>query len=198
MCGIRSVVTTYSPRSSQPSCSPIRASARPSRRITPSCSMRNGGRQCSGARPAMPRWKSCPTPMTCASSCRRTAGLRSSEARMYLSALDLFTIGLGPSSAQTVGPMRAARRFVHALAADGKLSFTTTVIADLFGSLALGGRDQGSDTAVILGLSGIDPENVDGDEASAAVARIRTGKVIRLEGQHAIRFEEVEHVRLRV
>jgi len=117
---------------------------------------------------------------------------------MYLSALDLFTIGLGPSSAQTVGPMRAARRFVHALAADGKLSFTTTLIADLFGSLALGGRDQGSDTAVILGLSGIDPENVDGAEASAAIARIRTEKAIQLEHQHAIRFDEVEHVRLRI
>src|SRR3954463_361491 len=117
---------------------------------------------------------------------------------MYLSALQLFTIGLGPSSAQTVGPMRAAQRFVHALAADGKLSFTTTLIADLFGSLALGGRDQGSDTAVMLGLAGIDPERVDAHEAAATIARIRREKMIKLDDRHALAFDEVEHVRLRI
>src|SRR3954453_7866491 len=117
---------------------------------------------------------------------------------MYLSALQLFTIGLGPSSAQTVGPMRAAQRFVHALAADGKLSFTTTIIADLFGSLALGGRDQGSDTAVMLGLSGVEPEQVDADAAAATVARIRNDKSIKLDGRHAVAFDEIEHVRLRI
>jgi L-serine dehydratase len=63
---------------------------------------------------------------------------------MFVSAFDLFKIGLGPSSSHTVGPMRAALRFVHDLAADGKLDMAERVGIDLYGSLALTGRGHGT------------------------------------------------------
>ena len=80
---------------------------------------------------------------------------------MALSVLDLFSVGIGPSSSHTVGPMRAAKRFADGLKSDGQLSATTRVQAELFGSLGATGRGHGSDKAVVLGLQGQDPETVD-------------------------------------
>ena len=71
---------------------------------------------------------------------------------MALSALDLFSVGIGPSSSHTVGPMRAARRFTGGLAADGVLESVARVRAELFGSLGATGWGHGSDKAVVLGL----------------------------------------------
>src|SRR5688572_5015139 len=78
-----------------------------------------------------------------------------------VSVFDLFSIGIGPSSSHTVGPMRAARRFITALAADGDLPRTTRVQSELFGSLGATGHGHGSYNAVLLGLEGEDPETVD-------------------------------------
>ena len=80
---------------------------------------------------------------------------------MAISVFDLFSIGIGPSSSHTVGPMRAARTFALGLADDGLLAATTTVEAQLFGSLGATGHGHGSDKAVLLGLEGEDPETVD-------------------------------------
>ena len=80
---------------------------------------------------------------------------------MAVSAFDLFSIGIGPSSSHTVGPMRAARRFVERLAADELLDRTARVKAQLFGSLGATGHGHGSDKAVLWGLEGEDPETVD-------------------------------------
>ena len=74
---------------------------------------------------------------------------------MFVSAFDLFKIGLGPSSSHTMGPMRAAYRFVHELAADQPLEAVTQIFVDLYGSLALTGRGHGTDRAILLGLSGM-------------------------------------------
>ena len=93
---------------------------------------------------------------------------------MALSVLDLFSVGIGPSSSHTVGPMRAAKRFADGLKSDGQLSSTARVQAELFGSLGATGRGHGSDKAVVLGLQGQDPETVDtatADDQVAAVAR---------------------------
>ena len=78
---------------------------------------------------------------------------------MALSVLDLFSVGIGPSSSHTVGPMRAAKLFADGLKAGGQLSSTTRVQAELFGSLGATGRGHGSDKAVILGLQGPGPGN---------------------------------------
>jgi L-serine dehydratase len=95
-----------------------------------------------------------------------------------LSVFDIFKIGIGPSSSHTVGPMRAARRFAEHLAESGELARVASVKVELFGSLGHTGRGHGSDTAVILGLEGEDPETVDVDAVPARVAAVvKAGKV---------------------
>ena len=73
---------------------------------------------------------------------------------MALSVFDLFSVGIGPSSSHTVGPMRAAHRFVAGLRRDGLLERTDEVTVDLYGSLGATGKGHGTDTAVLLGLAG--------------------------------------------
>ncbi|MFL6142909.1 MAG: L-serine ammonia-lyase [Labedaea sp.] len=109
---------------------------------------------------------------------------------MALSVFDLFSIGIGPSSSHTVGPMRAALRFVHGLRADGLLDRTARIRAELFGSLGATGHGHGSDKAVLLGLEGERPEDVDTDQVSPRVAAIRAAGRVRLLGTHEITFTE--------
>ena len=89
---------------------------------------------------------------------------------MSRSALDLYTIGIGPSSSHTVGPMRAARRFVTELGETGRWREVAWVEAHLYGSLALTGKGHGTDKAVLLGLEGERPESVDVDLHAIAAA----------------------------
>jgi L-serine dehydratase len=117
---------------------------------------------------------------------------------MFVSAFDLFKIGLGPSSSHTVGPMRAALRFVHELAADGKLDLTERVGVDLYGSLGLTGRGHGTDRAVLLGLSGEAPDRIEPDAVEDKVHRIRARQSLRLDGRREIPFREQEDLRFRV
>ena len=80
---------------------------------------------------------------------------------MPVSVFDLFSIGVGPSSSHTVGPMRAAGRFVASLDREDLLARTTRVRSELFGSLGATGHGHGSYNAVLWGLEGEDPETVD-------------------------------------
>lgn len=97
---------------------------------------------------------------------------------MSLSVLDLFSIGLGPSSSHTVGPMRAARRFARELGDGGPLAGTAGVRAEFYGSLAATGVGHGSDTAVVLGLAGRDPETIGAREAPEVVREVEeTGRL---------------------
>ncbi len=105
---------------------------------------------------------------------------------MALSVFDMFSIGIGPSSSHTVGPMRAARRFVEGLAATGALSRVARVRVELFGSLGATGRGHGSDLAVVLGLMGEAPDTVDGDSARARVDAGRGGRPLSLLGQREV------------
>jgi L-serine dehydratase len=107
-----------------------------------------------------------------------------------LSVLDLFTIGIGPSSSHTVGPMRAARRFVERLREAALLERTTRVEAHLYGSLALTGKGHGTDTAVLLGLEGETPEEVDVDAVPSREQAIRSSETLRLGGTHPVPFVE--------
>ena len=97
---------------------------------------------------------------------------------MAISVFDLFTVGIGPSSSHTVGPMRAAHAFVAALAKRGGLASVSGLKVDLYGSLAATGRGHGTFTAVLLGLEGYDPETVLPEEVDRALARIeQTGEL---------------------
>jgi L-serine dehydratase len=105
---------------------------------------------------------------------------------MAVSVFDLFSIGIGPSSSHTVGPMRAARRFVERLASDGLLDQTSRVKAELFGSLGATGHGHGSDKAVLWGLEGEDPETIDTRTAPFRIAEIAESARIRLNGTHQV------------
>jgi L-serine dehydratase len=101
---------------------------------------------------------------------------------------DLFSIGIGPSSSHTVGPMRAAGRFVHRLTSDDTLDRVDRVRAELFGSLGATGHGHGSENAVLLGLEGEDPETVDTEAGPARADAVRDRRRIRLAGRREIDF----------
>jgi L-serine dehydratase len=109
-----------------------------------------------------------------------------------VSVFDLFSIGIGPSSSHTVGPMRAARRFVVALDAEGRLDLLTRVRAELFGSLGATGHGHGSYNAVLWGLEGADPETVDPALGRQRAEAIRETGRLRLNGRHEIEFDQDE------
>jgi L-serine dehydratase len=109
---------------------------------------------------------------------------------MTFSVFDLFKIGVGPSSSHTMGPMSAACRFVTGLRDEGRLREVARVQAELFGSLALTGKGHASDRAVLLGLSGYDPQGICPDEAEHTVATIRREHRLTLAGEHPIAFDE--------
>ncbi|HEY2345501.1 MAG TPA: L-serine ammonia-lyase [Xanthomonadaceae bacterium] len=110
---------------------------------------------------------------------------------MAVSTFDLFKIGIGPSSSHTVGPMRAAVRFVTRwLLEAGNLDRVARVRCELFGSLALTGRGHGTDKAVLLGLEGEWPDKVDPDAIPSKLERIRESKTLRLLDRREIAFDE--------
>ncbi|GAA1387329.1 L-serine ammonia-lyase [Pseudonocardia kongjuensis] len=111
-----------------------------------------------------------------------------------VSVFDLFSIGIGPSSSHTVGPMRAAARFVTGLAEDGLLPRVGRVRAELFGSLGATGHGHGSGPAVLLGLLGERPETVDTARAPDVVAGIGAAGRLRLGGRHEIAFSAADDV----
>ncbi len=108
---------------------------------------------------------------------------------MSVSVFDLFSIGIGPSSSHTVGPMRAAGRFVTTLTEDRLVESTTRVVSQLFGSLGATGHGHGSYNAVLWGLEGADPETVDTTAGPQRTAEIRASGRVRIGGQHEIDFD---------
>ncbi|HEY1571051.1 MAG TPA: L-serine ammonia-lyase [Pseudonocardiaceae bacterium] len=108
---------------------------------------------------------------------------------MAISVFDLFSIGIGPSSSHTVGPMRAARRFAVGLSTDGLLAGTARMRAELFGSLGATGHGHGSENAVLLGLCGADPRTVDTDTIGDRVAEIRRVRSVDVLGSHPVAFD---------
>jgi L-serine dehydratase len=111
-----------------------------------------------------------------------------------LSIFDLFTIGIGPSSSHTVGPMRAARRFARVLEREGLVGEVRGLKIDLFGSLGATGKGHGTDVAVMLGLEGEAPETVDPELTPARMDRIRREEVLALLGRWRVAFRPLEDV----
>jgi L-serine dehydratase len=108
---------------------------------------------------------------------------------MALSVLDLFKIGIGPSSSHTVGPMLAARRFGLALERDELLSSVVRLRVELFGSLGATGHGHGSPKAVVLGLEGEAPETVDIDSIPARMKSVAESSRLSILGKHEIEFD---------
>ncbi|GGY34500.1 L-serine ammonia-lyase [Streptomyces omiyaensis] len=108
---------------------------------------------------------------------------------MAISVFDLFSIGIGPSSSHTVGPMRAARMFARRLKNEGLLAGTAKVRAELYGSLGATGHGHGTPKAVLLGLEGNSPRTVDVERADEEFERIKASGRINLLGAHDIPFD---------
>lgn len=111
---------------------------------------------------------------------------------MSISVFDLFSIGIGPSSSHTVGPMKAAREFARSLRDSHLLSQTDCVKVELFGSLAFTGKGHGTDNAILLGLEGNLP-----DEVNPAIIRPRSTEIIEkerllLNGEREIKFQYLQ------
>jgi L-serine dehydratase len=109
---------------------------------------------------------------------------------MAVSVFELFKIGIGPSSSHTVGPMRAAHTFVQRLNLSGFLPQTHRLQVTLFGSLAFTGRGHCTDKAVILGLSGQLPDQIDPDSIDGILETIQAEAQIRLSDACKIGFCE--------
>ncbi|GAA2701897.1 L-serine ammonia-lyase [Streptomyces violaceolatus] len=107
---------------------------------------------------------------------------------MAISVFDLFSIGIGPSSSHTVGPMRAARMFARRLRNEELLDSVTSVRAELYGSLGATGHGHGTPKAVLLGLEGDSPRTVDVESADDRVETIKSSGRISLLGDHEIAF----------
>ncbi|MCS0634112.1 L-serine ammonia-lyase [Streptomyces sp. LP05-1] len=108
---------------------------------------------------------------------------------MAISVFDLFSIGIGPSSSHTVGPMRAAGLFARRLKNEGLLAHTARVRSELYGSLGATGHGHGTPKAVLLGLEGESPRTVDVETADERVETIKSDGRINLLGAHEIPFD---------
>lgn len=106
---------------------------------------------------------------------------------MTISVLELFTIGVGPSSSHTVGPMRAAKKFIDAHTAE-QLKKIHRIKVDLFGSLALTGKGHGTDKAILVGLLGAVPECVDPDDMDLQIKKIKEERKLQLPNAAKIDF----------
>lgn len=109
--------------------------------------------------------------------------------RTYISVLDLFRVGIGPSSSHTVGPLRAARAFVDELAASGQLDTVARVECVLFGSLGSTGVGHGTPGAVLAGLAGCDVETVTRDDVARVTADADSG-MLALRATHPVAFSD--------
>src|SRR5262245_11944921 len=105
---------------------------------------------------------------------------------MSISVFQLFSVGVGPSSSHTVGPMRAARLFASQL----DLKKTEHVKVDLYGSLALTSKGHGTDIAILLGLSGETPQDTNPNLIQSRIQTIRDTHQLKLMGEKPIPFKE--------
>ena len=105
-----------------------------------------------------------------------------------ISVFDMLKIGVGPSSSHTLGPWRAAEAFLKELEAASIFNKITKVRVDLYGSLSLTGKGHATDYAVMLGLSGADPEYIPVDDISNIINTINTNKQLNFGNKFLIDF----------
>jgi L-serine dehydratase len=109
-----------------------------------------------------------------------------------ISIFDIFKVGIGPSSSHTVGPMKAARAFAGNLSALGES--ISAVEVTLHGSLAFTGKGHGTDSAILLGLTGSQPETIDPDSVAERLRAIHHEKRLEIPGIGTIDFDPHEHL----
>ena len=105
-----------------------------------------------------------------------------------ISVFDMLKIGVGPSSSHTLGPWRAAVRWIAKLKEKNRFDEVTQITVELYGSLTLTGKGHATDIAVLLGLEGLDPKTFPISEITPTITRINEEKFIKLNGEKTISF----------
>lgn len=108
----------------------------------------------------------------------------------YISVFDMLKIGVGPSSSHTLGPWRAAEAWLVSLKEAGNFDHIFQVEIDLYGSLSLTGKGHATDMALILGLTGCDPERMPVDDISLITQTVAREKKLHLGGEKEINFDQ--------
>ncbi|MGO4819146.1 L-serine ammonia-lyase [Flavobacterium sp. W22_SRS_FP1] len=106
-----------------------------------------------------------------------------------ISVFDMLKIGVGPSSSHTLGPWRAGERFLEELRSEKLIHKVTRIKTDLYGSLSLTGTGHATDLAVMLGLSGQDPEYIPVENIDGIIKTIREKSELHLGNEFAISFD---------
>ncbi len=105
-----------------------------------------------------------------------------------ISVFDMLKIGIGPSSSHTLGPWRAAERWIKQLKESNKFNKVEKISVNLFGSLSLTGKGHATDYAIMLGLSGVDPETIPTESISTIISKIKSTNTINFNGEKKISF----------
>jgi len=115
---------------------------------------------------------------------------------MAISVFDLFKIGIGPSSSHTVGPMIAARKFILGIEKSKQLKNVTRIQSEMYGSLGATGKAHGTPKAIILGLEGEEPDQVDATSISTRIEKIQSEGRLNLLGKHMINYDHAADQKL--
>lgn len=115
--------------------------------------------------------------------------------RSSISVFDMLKIGIGPSSSHTLGPWRAALRFLDELQSAMELASVESVSVDLFGSLAKTGRGHGTGVAIMMGLRGEDPETCEVDLVTRLGDEVLASGKLKLVGRHTVPFVRERDIR---
>ena len=105
-----------------------------------------------------------------------------------ISVFDMLKIGVGPSSSHTLGPWRAAQRWVQELKTSNKFNSVESISVNLYGSLSLTGKGHATDLAIMLGLSGADPETISTESLHSTIDQIKTPNTLHLNNEKPINF----------
>jgi L-serine dehydratase len=106
-----------------------------------------------------------------------------------ISVFDMLKIGVGPSSSHTLGPWRAAERWIRELKDTNKFDKVEKITVDLYGSLSLTGKGHATDYAILLGLSGADPEYIPVESIDVIIASIKNTHILSFNNERPIRFD---------
>ena len=105
-----------------------------------------------------------------------------------ISVFDMLKIGVGPSSSHTLGPWRAAERWIKELKEANKFKDVEKISVDLYGSLSLTGKGHATDYAIMLGLSGANPETIPTESIASVISEIKNTKTILFNGEKELGF----------
>ena len=105
-----------------------------------------------------------------------------------ISVFDMLKIGIGPSSSHTLGPWRAAERWIDELKSENRFDVVEAIKVDLYGSLSLTGKGHATDLAIMLGLTGADPETIPVASIGSIIQAIQSTHLLNLNGEKNIAF----------